>query len=213
MIKNNIDKIPACLYCNNQLSTKQYEKGHLFCSNRCAQLDESTKNKIKETFMNNYGGHPKQMSEEVNNKTKETCLKKYGNICSINSDYVRNKIKENNIKLYGVEHISQTKEFQNKRKASYIKNCRLKYGVNNMSQVTEIADKISYSKREHFYEHYINSLKEKNLYLLSDKEDYLKRHELIYKCNNCNSTFTVSGNELCKSCPNCKYSFLFLMKK
>src|SRR5574344_17073 len=207
LLDNNVEEIPKCPICGKTLSAYQYEKGHVYCSNKCAQSSPDIQTKICTTFQKNHNGNSVGHVPEVNNKRYNTNISKYGCKCSLSNDDIKLKAKNTCLLKYGVDHPSKSEEFQNVRKTSYIKSCMLKYNTETVSQVKDIAIKISMTKKDRYYSTFIALLKEHHIQLLSPKEDYTNRKELNYKCTNCNTEFSIleKNRSIAIRCPNCKY--------
>jgi len=74
----NVYKLPYCEACSSVKVVERCKK--TFMENYGVDnpgRDPKIKKKIKETFDNNYGGHPKT-NKDVQDKWKATCLEKYG---------------------------------------------------------------------------------------------------------------------------------------
>ena len=85
LLKNGLDSIPVCEYCKDvQLSPKQYEKGHHYCCNKHAQLDEKTKEKVRHAFEKYNGGHPLR-DIKIRQQIEQTNIQKYGSSVACNS--------------------------------------------------------------------------------------------------------------------------------
>jgi hypothetical protein len=139
--------------------TKSYTR---FCSKKCANSAETTKqNRIKtclekygvsnasqsklakDTYKQNclkkYGLEHVPQTEEIRQKKKDTCLERYGVEHSSQSKEIQQKIINNNLEKYGVPYIAQVEKFKQKKEATFLK----KYGINNPSKLDEVKVKIS----------------------------------------------------------------------
>ena len=122
----------------HNLTTKEYYDIYIQGSNECVICGKPT------TFISVISGYHKhccptcaQLDDNTREKYKETCLKKYGTENVFSSDYGKDKIKEFYQNKYGVNHCSQISEIKDK-----IKNTMLeRYGVENPQQNTEIKEK------------------------------------------------------------------------
>jgi len=82
----NVYRLPYCEECSLKKATERSKKTLMekYGVDNPGELDD-VKQKIKETFMNNYGMHPKK-TKGVQEKWKATCLEKYGGHPNQNSD-------------------------------------------------------------------------------------------------------------------------------
>lgn len=149
----------SCTVCGRDTNFRNmwygYEK---HCSNSCAQLDPTTKNKIKTTCIKKYGTEYVFQSEQVKNKIKETMQEHYGVNSFLSSDEIKNKTKETSIKKYGTEYPSQSKEVKDKIK----KASEIRYGVSYSFQSDEVKNKSKATKLARYNdENYNNSDKAK----------------------------------------------------
>ena len=123
------------------------------CSNRCAQLSDITRNKIKQTCMKRYGVEHTLQVEEIREKGKKTKLEKYGSETYNNME----KNKQTKLKNFGVEYSFQSDVLKAKRdktklerygseqynnRDKYKETCLEKYGVDNPSKFDDIVTDI-----------------------------------------------------------------------
>ena len=97
--------------CGNKITfNKNWLDGYKkHCSAKCAQTDQSTKNKRKKTTLKLYGVDNVAKSNDVKNKQEETNLKKYGTKSSFQNEDVKKK-RRDSIKIkYGEDHIFKLK--------------------------------------------------------------------------------------------------------
>lgn len=203
LLKNNLNSIPVCDYCKTiQLTPKQYEKGHRYCCNKHAQLDDKTKEKVRRAFEKYDGGHPLR-DTKIRQQIEQTNMQKYGASVACNSDSFKILIKNNNLLKYGVEHTSQLPEVQQKRIKTYIINSIKKYGVSNPSMNSSIKNKALLSHKLTLWNKMQNTAKENNLIILSSVEDYIAFKPFIYRCGICNKEFSSKNapyNVRCEIC-------------
>lgn len=136
---NNIEYYILC-ECGSPVSFNRnwldgYRKA---CSAKCAQKNESVKEKRAATSLIKYGVDNPSKSESVKNKMFDTNIKKWGFKSTFQNKEVRDKWKENVIEKYGVGHIFQTDGFKIKTKQHYLK----KYGVEHQLNVEEVKQRI-----------------------------------------------------------------------
>lgn len=110
----------------------------------CVFQSEEIKSKIKNTVNMRYGVDNPQQSKIIQAKTKETNVKKYGVPYVLSSEAIQEKIKQTNLDKYGVEsiglHIPIVKEH-------YEKTMMKKYNVTNPSYDTELLEKSTQSMK------------------------------------------------------------------
>jgi len=122
---NNIKEEVKCKCGKKTTFNRSFKDGYKkYCSSKCAQSDNETKEKRKKTNIEKYGVDNVSKNENIKNKTKKTNLKKYGSVSSFQNEEVRKKWKENIKKKYGVNHIFQSEEIKDKIKNKMIE----KYG-------------------------------------------------------------------------------------
>jgi len=129
------DKEGIC-YCGKETKFNGL-KGYLsFCSTKCSNTHDTTKQKQKTTLSKNYGdfglSHP-----DIKKRRITTNQKKYGVNNPSQSNLIKIRKKETYIKHYGVENPNQSKEIREKTK----RTCLERYGKENVFQVPHIQDK------------------------------------------------------------------------
>lgn len=159
-----------CPYCNKEM--KQITGAHLKSKHEkslkelrkefpnCEILPESVRNKMKETFLRNYGVDNPSKSKKVMDKIKNTFIKKYGTTCSLHNPEIQEKVKKTNREKYGTEYYFASEDARIKieeaniekygchpRKLDEIKEkakktCLEKYGEDNPFKAEEIKNKI-----------------------------------------------------------------------
>ena len=159
-----------CKYCNNKTRFWNLTRGYLdFCSNKCAQCSNITRQKIENTNLARYGTKSTIQNQNVLNRRNNNNLIKYGVKNPIELDFVKDKVKKSILEKYGVDNISkvdiikqkkeettlnnfgvkyysQTDEYKNR----YKQTCLEKYGVENISQINEVKEK----KKQTTFLHY-----------------------------------------------------------
>lgn len=98
---------------------------------------------VKKTNLERYGVENIRQCKEINDKIAQTNLERYGSISPFGNKEVQEKTKQTFETNYGC-HPRSTKEVQEKQKQT----CLKKYGVDNVSKLQEIKDKIGESNRE-----------------------------------------------------------------
>ena len=223
LIVNDIYKIPKCLTCGNDVKFINFIVGYTrFCSSKCANRNQETKNKIQETNFKKYGTNYtlsnksirkkiKQtmllkygvenalQSEEIKEKTRQTCLKKYGVENPNQSKKIQEKIKQTCLKKYGTENVFQSKKVKEKIKQT----CLKKYDVYWTSQINNaIKKRIKTSKAKQF-DIFLKILERRKFKLISSKDEFLKNNLFKFKCLLCNEIFEsncLNANQITCKC-------------
>lgn len=135
---NNKEKEIICKdACNNCNKQKQIETNLIKYGVESTFQRPEVREKIKQTFKNNYpSGHPNS-DPIVNEKRKKTSLERYGAEHYTQTEEYLEKTRNTSLEKYGVEHGSQAPEVVERRK----KTIKEKYGVDNVSQSEEIKAK------------------------------------------------------------------------
>ena len=130
-----------CFNCGIQLPLYKVLSNSKFCSSKCSNSSELTKNKSKQTSLNHYGVDNPAKSAEVQNKIKITNVERYGVERPAQNTEIKNKItkscKQTLINKYGVDNISKVDFIKEKK----IKNCLEKYGVEYVTQLNSVKEK------------------------------------------------------------------------
>ena len=126
-----------CVICGKSTKFKNIVNGYnKTCSNRCTQLQPEVKEKIKQKFIENYGGHP-LLNKDIMAKLKNTNLERYGVDNPAKTLESKEKTKKTNLEKHGFESHNSSPIVKEKK----IQICLEKYGVENVSQVKEIKEK------------------------------------------------------------------------
>lgn len=157
--------------------------------------------KILKTVVEKYGVRSTTLVPEVRAKQIETIKKRLGVECPLQSESVREKIKKTNLDRYGVENPMQDSNIQQKAVQTNIE----KYGVENPSQRKDVAQKKVRSRRENFYKSFVGIIKSnRNLSVLSDKDEYVSGQDVLYRCDTCGTEFRSESRDTQKTfCPVC----------
>jgi len=128
-----------CICGKKTTFNRNWKDGYkLYCSAKCVQAQESTKEKRKKTNTFKYGVDNIAKLVDIKEKMEKTNLEKYGTKSSFQNLDVRQKWKDNMVNKYGVDHYFKTDEFKIKAKQYYL----TKYGVEHQLNVEEIKEKI-----------------------------------------------------------------------
>lgn len=93
-LKSN-EKEGKCVICENDTKFRNIAEGYSkTCSNRCTQLQPEIKEKIKNTFLQNYGDHPLRI-KEIKDKAKQTFVKNIGLEKQIKEKPIKTTINKN----------------------------------------------------------------------------------------------------------------------
>ena len=150
-IINDLDIRPVCPVCGNSLTFYRFSTGFSkSCSQKCAQANPDTQNKIKETCIKRFGETNAMKNKNIHQKAVNTIIKKYGVDNVSKSEIIKQKKVNTCISNYGVKYgldlpdvrnkavkNSHTKEAIDKVKNTVIK----KYGVDNVSKSKIIKQK------------------------------------------------------------------------
>lgn len=163
---HGLNSDPICPICHkNTCKYRNFVLGYFdTCSNKCSGTRADIIEQRKQTCLKKYGGVAPACSAKVKEKFKQTCLDKYGTTSPLNNSEIRNKgMKTFQEKWGGIgmssdqikQKIEQTKT---KRYGSPIYNnikktqqtISLRYGVENISQLSDIKDKKQQTCLEHY---------------------------------------------------------------
>lgn len=138
-ILNSLSEIPKCKNpsCSNDVSFGR--KGakteyKIYCSTKCANSDEGTREKTKQTCRKLYGVDNISQSEVIKQRKIDTCMENHGVEHPSQSRKVRRKITRSVREHYGVDNVSQSKEVLKSKKRTWLD----KYGYDNPSKSPEI---------------------------------------------------------------------------
>lgn len=137
---NNVSDYVTC-YCGNRVSfNMNWEDGYKeFCSNKCSSNSEKVKNKLKDTYLRNFGVEHYSKTDEYKEKVSKTCIEKYG-VCNYSkTDEYKEKSKKTYIEKYGVDNYTKTEEYRLKSKNTQLD----RYGVDHYSKTVEFKDRFS----------------------------------------------------------------------
>jgi len=106
-IVNNIKQQQICT-CGKLTKFKGWSYGYpRFCSPKCAQQDQQTRNNQKRTLIQRYGVDNPMKSPRIRQTYEETCLKRYGAKHHWFNKNIQEKKKKNYLDKYGVENGNQ----------------------------------------------------------------------------------------------------------
>jgi hypothetical protein len=137
----NEDNYILCNSCSNRVRFNRnwldgYKK---YCSPKCAQGDDLTKEKRRKTVLSKYGVDNISKSDDVKKKQESTNLKRYGCKSSFQNEDVRKKWKQNVNKKWGVDHVFQLNDIKQKSKSTSL----LKYGTEHFVQSKNYIEKLN----------------------------------------------------------------------
>jgi len=143
---NELKIVPKCKICDNNTSFDRLSSGYrMYCSKSCKSSDIEVKDKIKQTFIKKYGGHPMR-NETIKEKIKTTNLEKYGHTSHLSSDIIKNKIELTNTERYGVKRPLSSSKILDKTKETMLKL----YGVEHGLQLDYVHKKTVNNRGENF---------------------------------------------------------------
>ncbi len=145
----DIKSYPVCENCSiNPVSFNvQTNKLRKYCGKRCASSSKEVREKVKKTFIKNFGvEHPMLLPETII-KNKKKFILKYG----VDNPSKSNEIKEKKEKIFlekwGHRNISSNPEIKAKKRKTCLKN----YGTEYPSQNRLIFDKQQKTSSKVFY--------------------------------------------------------------
>ena len=135
-IFNKIEIRPVCKQCGGELQFQQLTFPFaMFCSRRCSNNNEETKQHLIETCLEKYGTTNTAKAECVKEKTKQHFREKYGVDNPWQSTEVQKQSQQTKHQKYGDENFNNRKKAEN--------TCIDRYGVKNPSQCENIKQKAS----------------------------------------------------------------------
>ena len=143
---NNIKNKPKCKICDNDVIFERFSSGYrTYCSAKCKSTDVEIKNKVKDTFIKKYGGHPMK-NDIIKNKVKQTNIERYGHESHLSSEKIKTKIETTNIVRYGVRRPLESKNILDKTKKTMLELYNVEHGL----QSENIRKKTKISKYKNF---------------------------------------------------------------
>lgn len=149
---------------------KNWTEGYrIYCSAKCAQTQEETKEKRKKTTLEKWGTDNVAKSDKVKEKQEETNMKRWGFKSTSQNELVKEKYKNTILKKWGKSHYFQTEDFKLKTKQYYLK----KWGVEHPLDVEEIKQKIKNTCLDRYgVETYLNTEHARNNIVKYNKSKY-----------------------------------------
>jgi hypothetical protein len=136
---NNIDIQVFCRCGRTTTFHKNWQDGYRkYCTPKCAQTDNSTKEKRRKSVIEKYGVDNIAKLDETKKKQESTNLERYGTKSSFQNKDVKNKWKYTIQKKLGVSHISKSQVIKDK----ISKTIENRYGVDHYSKTDEFKEKI-----------------------------------------------------------------------
>jgi hypothetical protein len=186
--------------CGNKTTfNKNWLDGYrLYCSPKCAQNNNISKEKRIKTNLEKYGVDNIAKLESIKEKTKQTNLDKYGTKSTFQNKDVQYKWRETILNRYGAEHYFKTDEFKTKSK----KKSLVKWGTEHFVQSKFYSDKLNdINFSEKLRTLYIKKHIDKYLeYNLDFKE--IKGRIITLKSNICNHEFSIHYDSLMRRIEN-----------
>ena len=182
---NNINKEILCKCGNKTTFNKNWLDGYRkYCSPKCAQSDNLTKEKRKNTVIEKYGVDNIAKLDDIKMRQESTNLERYGKKSSFQNDEVKRKWKDNVMEKFGVEHIFQLKSIKDKSKKTSLN----KYGTEHFVQ-------------SDFYKKKLSDIG------FSDKLRMIHLNKHIHKYNNFGLEFIELNNRILTLNGNCGHEF------
>ena len=195
-INSNIDDIGICknTNCNNYTKFRNIKIGYAkFCCAKCAQTDDSVRDKQNNTNLIRYGAKRPAQSKEVLNKMQQTCLERYNSNFFMGTDTFKEKSKETCLEKYGDENYRNVEKAEHTCLERYgvknvfcseseirnnaIKTCLELYGKEYYTQTDECKEKFkNYEWVQSIKEKRYNTLKQNNSFNTSKIEEQIKSY-------------------------------------
>lgn len=215
-----------CAVTNPERIEQQKSARKILCQERYGvdaytQTDEF-KEKTRITNIKRYGVEFPQQSQVIRGKSIKTLIDKFGVDNAAKSDIVLEKIKNTNLIKYGFKTILQTPDFNDKAKKIKLDKygdenynnqeqlkatCMDKYGVDNVSKVDTIRDKISHNLKSNFLDTIFNGERLGDNIPLFTPNDYLTgspKDKYQLQCKVCHLIYDAKiMNGIIPKCPTC----------
>jgi len=175
LIRDGFDEWPKCKTCNEFLkepfTQDKQPSYHIYCSNKCKNINEEKKQKSINTCLEKYGTPVSSQSEIVKEKERNTINSR----TEEEKNKITSRARKTYIKKYGVNWISKSKEFKDKFKETWdnkseeelqdIKNkkentCLEKYGVKYYFETEEFQEKSKQTILDKYGVEYTHQCKE-----------------------------------------------------
>ena len=170
MFYNGIDSVPLCKTCKKPVKFHGYYYGFSkYCCQKCAQVDEEVREKLKHTniekyghdYLNKFSKKGKETKKRLygdanynnNEKSKQTCLERYGGDNPMKNKDIQEKSKQTCLERYGSPLYLTSDEYQSKRAECFEKSKRTmfeRYGHEYPSQIPELKEKIKQTCLERY---------------------------------------------------------------
>jgi len=183
-----LQKKGECLYCGKPTKLISLELGYRnFCSHECSNRSTETKEKIKQTVINNYGVDNPSKSLEIKEKMKKTFIEHYGVDNPKKNELVNNKFKQTCLERYGVDNPNKTEDTRNKISETCIK----RYGEKAPCMSPIIKDKAKNTFKQVIFDRIIHSSRLKSVCIPNfDVEEYnCVKDKYSWICTQCNNLF------------------------
>lgn len=135
--------IDVCKMCNIRLIYRDWQFGfRTYCSIACKTADqEFVNNRVKETFIQNYGVDNPMKCEHVRDKLKQTLILELGVDNAAKHPGVQTKMKSTNLIRYGVENTGQKNSpFRSQIDETRTKTMKDRYGVSSAFKIPGVMD-------------------------------------------------------------------------
>jgi len=133
----------VCLECGKETRLHRISNGYSrYCSRKCSNQSETTKQKSKQTNLINLGVENASQSPKIKKQKIETSQIHFGTDHPIQSEIVQNKSKETSRNNYGEDHFMKTKKGKEKVRQGCLKNL----GIDNIFKDVEYIKKCTFSK-------------------------------------------------------------------
>lgn len=137
---------PKCPVCGNFVKFTNFNKGYRqYCSYKCLNNSEKTKELKRQTCLNKYGVDNPTKNKVFVKKSMDTQRKRYGGV-GFESVKLMDKTKNTNLERYGVEYTGSSEIVKEKIKQTW----REKYGVDHPWMSDKVKEKIKQTTLEKY---------------------------------------------------------------
>ena len=101
-----------CPICGKEIDAKKVSNGRVYCSAKCSNNSNETRQKKLATTRLRYGTDYAIQSDAGKEKQRRTNIERYGDACPLKNDEVKKKAIATSLAKYGTEYAMQSKEYR-----------------------------------------------------------------------------------------------------
>lgn len=210
LLLNNFSEPPLCK-CGKKVSFISTTQGYKqFCGDTCKYRINHIKNSVKDTVFHRYGVNYVSQIPEIQQKIKDTVFHRYGVDHPSQSPEIQQKIKDNCYQKYNSPCYVQSTEFKQEMIQKNLKEfgtpTHKNFTINkyNKDIQKKHREKANITNKINRYNEFKQQLLvKKNITLITEKEQFIRRNEYEFYCNLCSKTFTSSGTNYQDVCCGC----------